>query len=193
MSEDKELIKVNKISDTLFYAVKKYLDDNFEDKDYEEISCKKVNFGFRASRRRRVFASETCRFCLLGEIEEGESLDSMLEKMDESFTVTLLKLIDLKGITDVECYKKANVSKQTWYKIINEKDYKPSKNTVISFAIALELSLDETKHLLSTVGFTLSRSSKFDIIIEYFITNGVYDIFTINETLFAFDQVCLGV
>ena len=76
---------------------------------------------------------------------------------------------------------------------MNEKNYKPSKNTVICFAIALELSLDETERLLSTVGFTLSRSSKFDIIIEYFLINGEYNIFTINETLFKFDQVCLGV
>ena len=117
----------------------------------------------------------------------------MLANIDDNFAVTLLKLIDLKGITDVECYKKANVSKQTWYKIMNEKDYKPSKNTVISFAIALELSLEETKHLLSTVGFTLSKSNKFDIIIEYFLLNEEYNIFTINETLFKFDQVCLGV
>ena len=93
----------------------------------------------------------------------------------------------------MECYKKANVSKQTWYKIMNEKDYRPSKQTVISFAIALELSLEETKHLLETVGFTLSKSSKFDIIIEYFLLNREYNIFTINETLFKFDQVCLGV
>ena len=117
----------------------------------------------------------------------------MLLKIDDNFAVTLLKLIDLKNITDVECYKKANVSKQTWYKIMNEKNYKPSKNTVIAFAIALELTLEETEHLLSTVGFTLSKSSKFDIIIEYFLIKGEYDIFTINETLFKFDQVCLGV
>ena len=76
---------------------------------------------------------------------------------------------------------------------MNEKNYKPSKNTVISFAIALELSLEETKDLLETVGFTLSKSSKFDIIIEYFLKSGEYNIFTINETLFKFDQVCLGV
>lgn len=121
------------------------------------------------------------------------SLNDMLSDMDDNFAVTLLKLIDRKHVTDVECYKKANVSKQTWYKIMNEKDYRPSKNTVISFAIALELSLEETGRLLSTVGFTLSKSSKFDIIIEYFLLNGEHDIFTINETLFKFDQPCLGV
>ena len=81
----------------------------------------------------------------------------------------------------------------TQYKIMNEKNYKPSKNTVIAFAIALELTLEETNHLLATVGFALSKSNKFDIIIEYFLINGEYNIFTINETLFKFDQVCLGV
>jgi predicted transcriptional regulator len=123
----------------------------------------------------------------------GISLEEMLSEQDDTFAVTLLKLIDVKGITDVECYKKANVSKQTWYKIINERSYKPSKNTVIAFAIALELTLEETKHLLATVGFALSKSNKFDIIIEYFLIKGEYNIFTINETLFKFDQVCLGV
>ena len=123
----------------------------------------------------------------------GPSLVEMLAQMDDSFAVTLLKLIDAKGVTEVECYKKANVSKQTWYKIMNEENYKPSKNTVLSFAIALELSLEETDHLLATVGFTLSNSSKFDVIIEYFLINQVYDIFTINEVLFQFDQPCLGV
>ncbi len=121
-----------------------------------------------------------------------QTLYDMLTQMDDSFCVTLLKLIDIKGMSDVECYKRANVSKQTWYKIMNERDYKPSKITVISFAIALRLSLRETKRLLATVGFTLSKSSKFDIIIEYFITNGIYDVFTINEALFEFDQQCLG-
>ena len=113
--------------------------------------------------------------------------------MDKSFAYKLFDLIDERGMTDVECYKKANVSKQTWYKIMNEKNYKPSKNTVIAFAIALELTLEETNHLLATVGFALSKSNKFDIIIEYFLINGEYNIFTINETLFKFDQACLGV
>lgn len=196
MAERLNFDKFIKLDEKLYLAVKKFIEDSFkQEKSYtcntlcEERSCKCIP----PTKRRRLFESNVFSSNLPDRVEERQLLLDMLEKMDESFTVTLLKLIDLKGITDVECYKKANVSKQTWYKIMNEKDYKPSKNTVISFAIALELSLDETKRLLSTVGFTLSRSSKFDIIIEYFITNGVYDIFTINETLFAFDQVCLGV
>ncbi len=114
------------------------------------------------------------------------SLEEKLSKMQDDFTTNLLKLIKDKGVTEVECYKKANVSRQTWYKITKEKDYSPSKNTVISFAIALRLTLEETQKLLATVGYTLSDSSRFDIIIKYFIEKGVYDVFTINETLFSF-------
>ena len=125
--------------------------------------------------------------------ESREDLLELLKNLDDNFAVTLLKLIDAKGISEVECYKKACVSKQTWYKIMNEKGYKPSRNTAIAFAIALELSLDETNALLSTVGFTWSRSSKADIIIEFFIGSGIYDIMQINDALFEFDQPLLSV
>ncbi|MBR2969097.1 MAG: macro domain-containing protein [Clostridia bacterium] len=179
------------ISEELFDDVADYIDENYEDESSDSHLFYR-NFSIRSEERRLDFIER------LGENGEEHiqcelSLIDMLADIDDNFAVTLLKLIDLRGITDVECYKKANVSKQTWYKIMNEKDYKPSKNTVISFAIALELSLKETKHLLSTVGFALSKSSKFDIIIEYFLLNEEYNIFTINETLFKFDQPCLGV
>ena len=126
-------------------------------------------------------------------IDTENDLISLLSRLDDNFAVTLFKLIDAKKMDEVECYKKANVSKQTWYKILNDESYRPSKNTILAFAIALKLSLEETERLLATVGFTLSRSSKFDVIIEYFILRGEYDIHKINETLFKFDQVCLGV
>ena len=178
------------ISEELFDDVAEYIDDNYVDENEERRLY---------NRPRRIFSSE-CDFDVGSVCFEQKalaprpiSLEDMLSEMDDNFAVTLLKLIDVKGITDVECYKKANVSKQTWYKIMNEKNYKPSKNTVIAFAIALELTLEETNHLLATVGFALSKSNKFDIIIEYFLINGEYNIFTINETLFKFDQVCLGV
>jgi len=121
------------------------------------------------------------------------TLDEMLRDMDKGFAETLFDYIDAKGMDDVECYKNANIDRKTFSKIKCNKNYKPSKQTVLSFAIALHLSLEETNHLLGTVGMTLSRSSKFDVIVSYFIENGKYNIFEINETLFAFDQVLLGV
>ncbi|MBQ8429837.1 MAG: O-acetyl-ADP-ribose deacetylase [Clostridia bacterium] len=191
-----------RISEELFDDVAEYIDDHYVEENEvgrilyqrnESISRRPIYslehfapFAAPHGEHINVFEEKT-------EAPQGISLEDMLFEMDDNFAVTLLKLIDVKGITDVECYKRANVSKQTWYKIMNEKSYKPSKNTVIAFAIALELTLEEANRLLATVGFTLSKSSKFDIIIEYFLLNGVYNVFTINETLFKFDQVCLGV
>lgn len=179
------------VSGKLFNNVLEYIDDNYAQKSAKAFS------------RRRNVATEMICGCAMdaprklpkaisNETSRLNTLEQMLKNIDECFSVTLLKLIDIKGMSDVECYKKANVSKQTWYKIMNDKSYKPSKNTVIAFAIALKLSYEETQNLLSTVGYALSKSSVFDIIIEYFLIVGEYDIFKINQTLFDFDQSGLG-
>jgi O-acetyl-ADP-ribose deacetylase (regulator of RNase III) len=119
-------------------------------------------------------------------------IEDILGDLDEPFSVTLLRLIDAKGKTDVEVYKRANLDRKLFSKIRTGKGYTPSKKTALALAIALELTLDETDDLLERAGYALSHAVKFDVIVEYFIVSGKYDIFEINEVLFEYDLPVLG-
>ena len=123
---------------------------------------------------------------------KAKSLTKLLEQTDAGFSETLLKLIDRTGKKDSEIYNRANVSRQHFSKIRNNPDYKPTKSTAIAFAIALELDMEQTRDLIGRAGFALTRSSKFDVIIMYFIENRHYDLYDINATLYEFDQSLLG-
>lgn len=119
------------------------------------------------------------------------SLDDLISNVAQTWQQSLFRLIDEKGYTDSEVYKRANVDRKLFSKIRSNPDYKPKKNTAVAFALALKLNLDEVKDFLGRAGYALSPSSRFDLIIEYFVEEEVYDIYTINLALFEHDQPLL--
>ena len=191
-------------SKKLFTEISEFIDDEYVEEHDEECLSEIEAFERKLSERtlRAQYPKEVPKAGKVLRKEPDRELSSVKNKtlqeymkaMDKPFAYKLFDLIDERGMTDVQCYKKANVDKKTFSKIkCNPDTYKPSKQTAVAFAIALELNLDETQDLLASAGLTLSRSFTFDKIIRYFIQKEVYDIFEINEALFEFDQVLLGV
>ena len=182
-----------KISEKLFSDIAEYIDDNYVDEhtDYRRESIR-MNAPMAPCAKRKKADVDFLEICDCKAMVAEDDLDAKLRQIDESFSQMLLRKIDEKGMTDAECYKKANIDRKLFSKIRSDIHYKPSKPTALAFAISLELSLAETEDMLRKAGFALSHSNKFDIIIEYFISKGNYNIFEINEALFAFDQSLLG-
>ena len=190
--------KAFNLSEQLFQGVASYIDQNYVD------TCEQLAYGvaeeIRRSRSRRRRDMEICESAVLREslpcapmaASNATSLEDMLKQADAGFTETLLKLIDQTGKKDSEIYKKALLTKQHFSKIRNNPNYKPTKPTAIALALALELDLEATKDLIGRAGYALTNSSKFDLIIRYFIEQGNYNVVEINIALYEFDQHLLG-
>ena len=191
------------LSEKLYQSVQSFIDDTYvREKSFEE-------YGDENIRRRHRFPPLAEKALLPEEPEIREDantsfssapmavpprkLEDLMAEMEDSFSENLMRRIRQKGLKDPEVYKKANIDRKLFSKIKKNKDYKPSKTTAIAFALALELNLDETRDLIGRAGYAMTHSSKFDIIIEYFLLEQNYDIFEINEVLFAFDQPLIGV
>lgn len=191
------------LSEKLFKSVSSYIDENYiRSKTADEYGAQTGESEVRQRRdwlrqNRRIreeMAIESyaemhvCPAAPMAEKDWGQ----LMEHLDAGFSETLLRLIDRTGKKDAEIYKKANVDRKLFSKIRNNPEYKPSKATALAFAFALELDLEETKDFIGRAGFALSHSSKFDVIVEYFLVNRNYNVFELNEVLFAFDQPSIG-
>lgn len=182
------------LSEKLVAEVAEFIDDNYIDEHQEYYGSRKIRSIYDVCENEEFEPIvELDQLYESTPVESKRSLSNLLAELDESFSESLLRMIDEKGKTDVEVYKKANVDRKLFSKIRGNKYYRPSKMTAIAFAVALELNLDETKDLIGRAGFALTHSSKFDVIIEYFIEQENYNVYEINEVLFEFDQVLLGV
>lgn len=188
-----------KLSEKLFHSIASYIDDHYVDL-WEESAYgtekRRIQSNIRRRRDRDLFRKsavlEDMAPCAPMAMPVAASLPDFLKQADAGFTETLLKLIDKTGKKDSEIYKKANLSKQHFSKIRNNPDYKPNKQTAIALALALELDLEQTKDLIGRAGYALSNSSKFDLIIMYFIQQKNYNVVEINIALYEFDQSLLG-
>ena len=198
------------LSEKLFKSVSSYIDENYiRSKTLDEYGPENA-YAARLERRRirerlkqnnriheDMYPSQALEECLAMPAMAPAPMDAddwgqLMKSLDAGFSETLLKLIDRTGKKDSEIYKKANVDRKLFSKIRNNMDYKPSKTTALAFAFALELDVDETKDFIGRAGFALSHSSKFDVIVEYFLVNRNYNVFELNEVLFAFDQPLIG-
>ena len=185
-------------SKRLFDDVQSYIEQNLEQERFlkHSLSTRSLNRIEACVDSFDCYVAEEHKVCNSISSKElkyaTRSLDDLVAEIDSTFAESLFKYIDDKGLTDPEVYKRANLDRKLFSKIRKNKNYKPSKNTALALAVALELNLDETKDFIGKAGYALTRSSKMDIIVEFFIKQNNYDIFELNEVLFYYDEPLLG-
>ena len=180
------------VSSKRLYQVEKFIDDNYIDE--KRLSLPSYNAEDRrwiAKEQRRIEEEDLLEITF-EKASAASTIDELQLELEETFSQMLLRLIDERGMTDPQTYKRANITRQHFSKIKNKKDYQPKKVTAAALAVALMLNLEDTNKFLNTAGMTLSRSIKFDMIIAFHIIHGIYDIYQINEVLFAYDMPLLG-
>lgn len=173
-----------RLSEKLVHNVACYIDENYVDA-YEQTLRPRYQMSRNLEMSDVCMASMPCK-------ESSLSLDEYIKNKDAGFTETLLSLIKKKGLKNATVYKRANISKQHFSKLINDPNAKPSKQTAIALSLALELNLDATRDLIGRAGYALTNSSTFDLIIRYFIEHGQFNVIEINIALYEFDQSLLG-
>lgn len=180
------------LSEKLVHTVESYIDENYVASYEEDIYGGSEECYLRNRYEKRSVCEVRETYMAAPCTSAPMSLDDYIKEKDAGFTETLLELIKKSGQKNATIYKKANISKQHFSKIINNPNAKPSKPTAIALALALELDLEATKDLIGRAGYALTNSSTFDLIIRYFIEHKQYNVIEINIALYEFDQSLLG-
>lgn len=190
--------KAFELSKERFPGIDSYIDDNYI---FRKQGSAQGLFAGRICREDSFLREAEDSVCMAPTIagdfgasrrENKKSLKSIMKNVGEDFRTMLFRLIDERGLTDAQVYKKANLDRKLFSKIRCGDHYIPGKQTVLALVFALELNMDETVDLISRAGMALSPGSKFDLILSYCIENGIYDLFDVNSLLFEYDQPGLG-
>ncbi|MBD8973405.1 MAG: hypothetical protein EGQ63_06150 [Clostridiales bacterium] len=193
---DNDDIKLDKEMRTIFDRITSFrekrakiknaddLKESKSDEDYVgcDLGTEDMDFDVASMQKKKITTG------MPSTMSTNRNIDDLMAQMEETFSQRLLRMIDERDLKDSEVYTKANVDRRHFSKIRKDVNYTPNKKTVLAFTIALELSLDEAKDLLASAGYALSRSSKMDIIVAYFLQNKIYDMFEINDVLYAYGQ-----